>query len=234
MSLKKNIRNSILASLLISSISVQTTNMIFAMEPNEVGVVKSNSSISNEDIEELKAFLSENKVDDSIIFNLVSKLKAGEVWDCLNQEKSNLGIVEKISEEEEKVTFPDGSIIIRGVDFSKSKAISGGSNISGSGYSGKIGARVYHNTGVANAEFKADYTNVQKGYDRIDKVYSPRVKAIGGSHSGTKLEITKKVENTYGKACAELSFVLKVPSMTSTSVLTLYVGNDKASTNFSL
>lgn len=234
MSLKKNIRNSLLAGLLVSSVVVQTTNMVFAMESSEVEIAQSSSSISNEEIEELKDFLTDYGVDDSTILNLINKLKFGKVWDSLNPEKSNLGTVEKISEDQEKVTFPDGSILIRGVDFTQSKAIEGGSIISGSGYSGRIGARIYHNTGVVNAEFKADYTNVKNGYDRIDNVYSSRVKVIGGSYSGKQLDIIKKVENTYGKALAELSFDLSVPGMDSTSVLSLYVGSDKASTNFKL
>lgn len=231
----KKMSKVIAAALLILSVQSTTANIGLAMESNDSKEINLNliSSLSNEDIEELKTFLSCYGVDDLTIVNLINKLQNGELLDSINPEKQHLGIVEKIGNEREKVTYPDGSIVIKGIDNIQNRAISGGTVSSGTGYSSRIGARIYHNAGLINCEFYADYTNVQGGYDIIEKVYRYDIRVLGGSFTGATLAINKKYENSQGNAWASLRFKVSTLGLVdSIANLDLFVGRDTAYTRF--
>lgn len=140
-------------------------------------------------------------------------------------------------------TYPDGSISVIEVKAPQTRAsISGGQSSSGSGYYIRKGALVSHNTGAVKASFKADYTNVNGGYDSLDKIYMPSITVYGGDYSDARFgnqsmpsssyTPNKRKEDANGKAFATLTFKLKSSNVASTGYLQIFVGKDIATASY--
>ena len=240
---------SALALSLIVGANIGVANIGVAnVSANEVqnNNVQENAEISQEDIIQIKSFLNQYDVDQETQTILLEKLNAGDIWDSLKKGEEPIrsfeiqtnDIVEKVEE------YKDGSIVVSSIDyesveeFENIKPLKGnlistlgvdpGTKTSGSGYANYKKAKVYYNTGIANAYFYADFTLVNGGYDYIDRVYDHKVTAFGGSASEISLTLTKAKENANGKASAKLDFnYINFNTTASTTCwLKLTVGGD--------
>ena len=132
---------------------------------------------------------------------LIEKLENGEMLDSNNPEKKSLGETEYIDAYTTVTTFPDGSRIIQGVDFSEAtfydeegneieknsdeilvtplatEGVSGGTWTSGSGYSCVTGAKVHEHKYGITIDFKADFCMNHDTYDNLKRVYGVEVVA---------------------------------------------------------
>lgn len=134
--------------------------------------------------------------------------------------------------------YKDGSIVVTSVDYESveevsiaPRAVSPGTVTSGSGYKNYKKAKVYYNSGIANAHFYANFTIVQGGNDYISSVYDKKVTAFGGTASEISLNLTRSKETLDNKASAKLSFnFVNFNNTASTSCwLKLSVGKDSYS-----
>lgn len=164
--------------------------------------------------ERIVTTLLEQSVPSEKIEGLLFKLNNNILWDSLDESK--LPVSEEVSITDtiyEKISrFEDGSYIERRVDLTDAKRIyvgtgvEPGENYGGTGYHAFIGAKVYTNYAIIQASFKADFSLVYGGYDRISRVYSPKVFTQGGTFSDMSLSIVNSTEGYY-PANARLSFI---------------------------
>ena len=135
---------------------------------------------------------------------------------------------------ESRSVFTDGSVSITRIQLPSSPflraSITGCTVQSGSGYKNLLGCMVSNNTITTYFGYSADFGYVQGARDSIFSVYDPFVYCYFGSCSDPVLSITKKYEDANGPATARLStvFVLVGGGASSTTSLTLQVGNDSA------
>ncbi len=198
------------------------------------------SSISRE---EVIKWYQENGVDQETIDSLMKKLDNNELLDSINPSMKSKGIVTFSDENETRIVYPDGSISITGVEggeinyVPQSKAsISGGTTSSGSGYFIRKGAKVYNKSGILDMHFYADFTNVQRGDDKIDRVYDKKCKSYLGTWTLDTFKITKTFENLNGPATARFEVLYNATigesSSTGNYYLELQVGKDTSKAVF--
>lgn len=208
--------------------------------------------ISVESILNIKRDLSEMGVDPTIQAKLITKLEKGELWDSMNPHMTDQGTVTKhiITDHNKnkvyqtKTTFPDGSVNVVSItthdpssptsEIITPLGISGGSSTCGSGYCTYFGVKVYSGNGVVSANFLADYTLVNGGFDYIDNVYQGSAKAQVGTISNLKEPtILRAQETDYQSASASMSWTYSPPvTGNATQYLILNVGNDSATSDF--
>lgn len=119
------------------------------------------------------------------------------------------------------MTYADGS--------TRSAGISGGSCVSGSGYSTCTGRKVYGNTIGQNISFKSDYTLVNGAYDYISRRYDAIVSCTGQySCTRTGFDTIYSKETADHLAQIKLSYDVKVSGIaTKHQRLKLFVGKNK-------
>lgn len=233
MSLKKNSKKAAVLLALFTLLSTSTYQNVFADEPNTAQNISSSDSSNKmaEDIIKLREWLSSYNVDDDTIDSLINKLEQGEIWDSLNPEKANLGVSSKINNEESKIVYPDGSIAITGLEKGiEDRKINIGSVSSGTGYRVYKNCKVYHNAGIVNLEFYANYTIAQGAYDKIDGVRDARSTSLGGVATRVSFGRKKIQENANGPAKArfEVFFVSYDNKASGNYWIDLDVGKDTA------
>lgn len=111
---------------------------------------------------------------------------------------------------------------------------SGGSWQTGSGYAVCKGMKVKGNAGKIGLEinYKVDFQNIQKGYDRLDRVYGATADGLGSwswmSNGVFRAKETAQY-SAYGGVKGQWTVApgLGLPSGTSTKYLYFRVGNDK-------
>lgn len=213
-------------------------------------VMNQNTIIENSDVdtdslsrEEVIKWFKDNGVDQETINSLMEKLNNNEMLDSINPEMQSRGIVTYSDDNETRIVYPDGSITVTGIEggeiinVPQSRAsISGGSVSSGSGYSTRKGAKVYHNSGFLNMSFYATYTNVQGGYDKIDSVYDKKCTSYLGNWSYLSFGRQKIKEDANGPARARFEVIYNASIGESNSsgnyYLDLRVGKDSATAVF--
>ncbi len=213
-------------------------------DQKDIDVIDANEiTISNDLKLEIKESLDELGIDETTQDSLINKLEKGEIWDSMDKEQVSQ-IPEdyfNVSEKEpvKRYTFPDGSVIEQKIEIPTTKsqsnispsAISGGSVVSGSGYTTYKGVKVSKTSGLMGMGFYANYTFVQGGSDIIESVYDRWVKVVGGSYSVDTFQITRKTEVSgnpaTAKLIADISWVGGVTG-SGTEWLYLNVGNDRA------
>lgn len=226
----------VLSIITILAFFLTGNSYTFASEKNVTEVILSDAEITS-----IKVYLSEYDVSKETQDDLIYKLESGEKWDSLKGiNPVSTHTIEKSGTEEKVETFPDGSISVSGMDLStveESSVITPydldpGDISSGSGYTSYRGAKVYRNTGVLNASFYADFTQVNGGMSYITRVYDERVFAIGGSVSEISLNLVKSREDLNYPAEAKLSFIVTIyPGGAGANAwLKLQVGNGHYST----
>lgn len=224
----------------ILSIFFNSNEMVNAMGPED-------QKLYDEGILQVKDFLNQYGVTESTQNELIEKINNGQILDSMKEgaeavsvyKINNSDVVETVA------VYPDGSISVTGIEPNNDEfrehdnitpfAIEGGSIISGSGYTGYKDRRVYHNTGIINAQFQADYTIVNGGNDFISNVYDEKIMVFLGNHSNTNLKIVRRTETLDNPAQAKLSFDLKyyTGAFSGNVFLQLFVGNNRAYTKHS-
>lgn len=237
-----------LSLILGASSGVASANELTEHTPN---INQEQTQISQNDIIQLKTFLNDYGVNQKTQNTLLNKLESGEIWDSLKKnekpthsyETENNDVTEKVE------VYKDGSIIVTSINYeeveevneiSENKlisplAVSPGTVTGGSGYKNFKKAKVYYNSGIANAHFYANFTIVFGGNDYISNVYDQKVTAIGGSASDISLKRTRAKETLDNKASAKLSFNFTNFNNTgsTTAWLKLFVGKDSYSESHS-
>lgn len=239
--------------LMSSSIAITSLILVGLMSSNEVlaatletnpnYIVEDNSvetvSKSREDV--IKWF-KDNGVDQETINELMNKLDNNEPLDSINPSMKSMGRCVYSDDTQTKVVYPDGSISITGleggeiIESPKSRAgLSGGSGSSGSGYSSRRGVKVYHNSGVVDMSYYANYTFVQGGYDKIDGVYNKKCVSYLGTWTYLSFGRQKITENLNGPARARFEVIYNANAGTEASCnywLDIRVGKDSAKAVF--
>jgi hypothetical protein len=105
----------------------------------------------------------------------------------------------------------------------------GPGTVCGSGYCNIVDAKVSYDTGVIYAEFLANYSIVNGGYDSISKVYQPKVKVYLGSYSDLQKPVIDRPKETYYQS-ARASMTWKYTNKVGDAqqYLILNVQNDQA------
>lgn len=113
----------LLSLLLVLSLalSILPVGSVFAEEDKTEG--KSKTELR---IESVKKHYKDLDVQN----RLIDKVKKGELFDSMNPEKKSKGVVEKIDEHITLTTFPDGSKIKEGIDYSEATFYDNGKEIS--------------------------------------------------------------------------------------------------------
>lgn len=242
---KKRVKNSVAIALAIISIAPisASSGSVFASEKkSDVAIVSSEEKINEydnikfeKDLIELRSWLSSYDVEASTIDELIQKFREGKVWDSMNPDKFSQGTKIQISETEHKTVYPDGSIMVMGVEKGKEeKCLTPGKPTTGTGYKTFKGSKVYANVGALRLSFIADYTYAQNGYDTINGVRDARCTTVGGTWSQKYFGRKKSKENSSGPAKArfEIQFTSYNNSASSNYWIDLTVGRDTARTYY--
>lgn len=211
----------------------------------------SSTEITSKSIKDIKTNLSAMGVDSKTQNSLIDKLKSGQIWDSMNPEMQDKGIVSTTSSidlDGNKVTitktvYPDGSVSVVSItvpsksngsgDIVTPQDVGGGSSSCGSGYCNTYGAKVDGGNGVVTASFLADYSIVNGGYDSILKVYQPSVKVYFGSYENVSgPNILRAQETQYQSARAYMSWTYKSSAGSATQYLNLDIRNNVPSSSF--
>jgi hypothetical protein len=210
------------------------------------------AQISPEAISNIKQNLAEMGVDQATQAKLIIKLQNGQAWDSMNPAMANEGSLttntfsdvsgNKIHQK--KVTFPDGSVSVVNVTISEGASssnglitpfsVSGGTSSCGSGYCNYYGVKVSGGNGIITANFLADYSIVNGGYDSISKVYQGSAKAQIGSISNLQQPtILRASESSSQSASANMTWTYNgTVTGNATQYLILNVGSDSATSQF--
>lgn len=212
--------------------------------------VSANSSNNGDPIENIT--LSSKKIDkDTIETKIISKEKLENpgMMNSLEEEVTTLQIdfseadffdeAGKIVDKEKvlKTIVPiDNDPSISGDFTTMGSSTSGGAYSSGSGYTVVKGLRVSGWSGVARSaleiNYSADFTRVQGGYDRLDRIYN-NVNNYLGSFSVTSQGVFRKQEtisySAYGGIKGEwtVSGIPIVGGGGGTKYIYIRVGNDR-------
>ncbi|MCR2818829.1 hypothetical protein NQ166_08295 [Microbacterium sp. zg.Y1090] len=145
---------------------------------------------------------------------LVDKLLSGEPLDSMTGAApvSTNTTVESGFEVTENV-YADGSVSINRIEIAKPApapgtitpfGVSGCSTSNGSGVVRKTNCLIDRWDGIVQQNFRADFTFVNNGYDRIDSIYSQSSVVYGArSWKQESFSIGKRYENASGPARAE-------------------------------
>ncbi|MED2743063.1 hypothetical protein [Brevibacillus porteri] len=209
-------------TLSIDSVGAQSSNI----EKDEVKVQKFTENELKKIEQEMEKW--SKLIDENKRYELLDKLRNGEVWDSINHEKKMKSLVQpeekkfEFTEADGSVTagtmftYPDGSITIT--------SVSGGTSTCGTGYCNYKGRKVLETDFTQSGEFKANYTTVQDDDDYISKVYDYVIVAGNDSYSDAELSIDTKYESYGDPAYAYLRW----QASGYTHYVKLYVGDDIA------
>ena len=183
-------------------------------------------------------------VDVTVAKDLSEKIENGKLLDSITMDIDKAVDVKvqtyDDNTEETIYTFPDGSISIVSLgdyvevdenDLIEPQAIKGGTCKTGTGYQSCSNREVsYLNPGIFSLKFRANYSLVKNGYDKISWVGNPTIWVTTGTIGSPKLRILKSAENSLGRAEARYSAYLHLgpPFGTQTRSVSLLVGGDKA------
>lgn len=244
MKLKKISTLAMVCSLLVTTIASSEVYALNSSLINQNNISKnSDTEIMSINKEEVIKWFKDNGLDQDTIDSLIKKLDSGKLIDAINPSMKSRGIVTYSDNYKTKIIYPDGSITITGIEggeiinIPKTKAsITGGTSSTGSGYTIRKGAKVYHNSGVLNMSFYATYTNVQGGYDKIDSVYDKKCTSYLGTWSYISFGRQKIFEDANGPARARFEVIYNASAGSSTAsgnfYLDLRVGGDTATAVF--
>lgn len=204
--------------------------------------------LSSEEINKAEKVFGMMGIEKDVQVKLIEKLNRGELLDSSNPAMKGTGkttLNEGVDENgvpffQRRTVFPDGSVTVQsefGGTMEEVKpstnssfgpdSISGGTSTTGSGYVSYKNRLVSYKSGVTASSFRVDYTNVNGGYDSIDKVHSWDITSVG-SVSQVSLQISRKTEQgSTSPAYAQLRFLLFYGA-TSTYYHQVFVGKDTA------
>lgn len=235
--------------------SVLSVGLLFPLSSNVLAEPSNelSTAASLENFQAITQSFDQNGIDEATQEKLIEKVKNGELLDSLNPQKASEGITttdyeksvagsEPLEGYTSKTVFPDGSFITMKVTPTKvtpydeendgitpQDVTPGSGSVCGSGYCNIVDAKVSYDTGVIYAEFLANYTIANGGYDSITKVYQPKVKIWLGSYSNLqKPVIDRGTETYYQSAKASMTWTYISPTGTAQQFLILNVQNDKA------
>lgn len=158
----------------------------------------------------LTAHLTEYDVPAATQDALIAKLRGGELpdsWGGVAPLSTNTSEVDGADVKVER--FPDGSVTVTKVELPTpegvaSRGVSGCGTYTTAGQTHRTNCYVDRWDGVVWQNFRADFTYVDNGYDRIDSVGTESGGIVGASGGGkVRFGITKKYENAAGPARAE-------------------------------
>ncbi|MDZ8276526.1 hypothetical protein R2Q81_11290 [Microbacterium aquimaris] len=171
-------------------------------------------------------FLDTHGVEEATRDTLVAKLESGELLDSQNgSEPVSTSTTTTGGYEVTISTYADGSVSESRVELPTSAETPGLVTPFGvTGCSGtatsRQGCLVDRWDGVIRQSFRADFTYVTNGYDRIDSVYSSTYNVYGATSSSvTYFGISKKYENASGPARAEYRVSAQLPVFGAASYL---------------
>jgi hypothetical protein len=176
---------------------------------------------------EVREELIEFGIHEKDVPHLIQKIKDGEQWDSMNEEKINAVPSEKISATLDnpivEYRFEDGSLYKSSIEPTELSILS-----CGSGYCNYNNYKVSESNWGISVSFRANFSIVKNGADRISSVRDKFVRVVGGTYDDAVLKIDRKKEQYGNSARASLTF--KVTGIrgwiSSTCYLRLYVGND--------
>lgn len=200
--------------------------------------------LSTEELKNVEEQLKKYNVNEKTTKKLVKKLEKQEPLDSMILDVSDAVKTDKIETDtgyEAIYTFADGSISIMGVEelnklndggfTTMGTGIEGGSCTGGSGYMNCSNKKVYYeNPGVWEISFKANYTFVYGGYDKITWAANQSVWMVGGTTGSPSMRIIRGTETAYDKAEARFSIYLYLGGSygTLTRSVSLILGADSA------
>jgi hypothetical protein len=206
---------------------------------------KTDLVFKQKDLKNVKTELQKYGVDDETIKNLTTKLANQEAIDSMIYDIDKAVSVKRTETPtgyEEIYTFADGSISVSGVEeldklveggfTTMSTGIEDGSCTGGSGYTNCSNRKVYYlNPGVWEISFRANYSYVQGGYDKISWASNQSVWMVYGTTGDPSMRIIRSTETAYNKAEARFSVYLYLGGSygTLTRSVSLLLGGDTAS-----
>ncbi|KXG43232.1 hypothetical protein TEPIDINF_000585 [Tepidibacillus infernus] len=182
--------------------------------------------LTEKQVNQIKANFGKAGIDQETQLKLIEKIENGEILGANNPKMKDKGKIKEkkfidkngIPGYEKKIIYPDGSVDIT--------SVSGGTSRTGSGYVNYIGRKVSRLSGGIYASFLADYTNVQYGYDSLDRVYEWYISGVSDI-SNITLTVAQSKETSSSDAYGYLRFTGSAGGYyTSTFYLKLFVGND--------
>ncbi|MEH6891476.1 hypothetical protein V7024_17615 [Bacillus sp. JJ864] len=220
----------------ISSAAMEKTSVTQEQQQQQV--------LSEELIKEIKKNFTRGGIPEETQVKLTEKVNRGELLDAQNPAMAGTGRTESKSYWDEngilcterKTTYLDGSVTLESASggtvervksTDKQETVSGGTSRTGSGYVSYYGRNVSRLSGVVYSSFKADYTNVQGGYDSLSRIYEWDISGVG-SLSNVYLDLVRDSETYDSNAYGYLRFTGTVGGYTTTFYHRLYVGNDTA------
>jgi hypothetical protein len=225
----------------VGAVSPNQNVTAFAAEKQEQ---KTGIFLTQKELNNVKVELQKYGVNNKTIKKLVSKLANQEVLDSMLYDTDRAVSMKKIQTStgyEVVHTFSDGSISVTGVEkldkltdggfTTMGTGISGGSCTGGSGYKNCSNRKVYYsNPGVWTMSFKANYTYVQGGYDKITWAGNQSTWLIYGTIGDPSMRIIRSKETSFNKAEARYSAYLYIGGSygTLTRSVSLIVGKDSA------
>lgn len=200
--------------------------------------------LSTEELKNVEEQLKKYNVNKKTTKKLVKKLEKQEPLDSMILDVSDAVKSDKIETDtgyEAIYTFADGSISIIGVEelnklsdggfTTMGTGIEGGSCSGGSGYMNCSNKKVYYdNPGVWEISFRANYTYVYGGFDKITWAANESVWMVGGTTGTPSMRIIRGTETAYNKAEARFSTYLYLGGQygTLTRSVSLILGADSA------
>lgn len=181
-------------------------------------------------VESATEFWTEYGVPPGVQESLVAKIRSGQAPDSVGATTpATVELHTRDGFEVTESTYPDGSISVTRMELPGAAHPGGISTfaVSGCSVSGNFRSNciVDRWDGVIQQSFRADFTFVDNGYDRIDAVRSANYTVIGSSSSSqVSFGVVKKYENAAGPARAEFIVQGTFPWGTHTYGLGLRVG----------
>ncbi|PLR85835.1 hypothetical protein [Bacillus sp. V33-4] len=223
----------------------QSTIAYAAEKIEQKQVQKTGLVLNQEELKNVETELQKYNVDEKTINKLVKKLEKQVPLDSMILDDSDAVSVTKIENAtgyEAVHTFADGSISVVGVEELEKIAdggfttmgtgISGGSCSGGTGYLNCSNKKVYYsNPGVWEISFRANYTYVYGGYDKITWANNESIWMVGGTNGDPSMRIIRGTETAFKKAEARFSTYLYLGGAygTQTRSVSLILGGDSAS-----
>jgi len=168
----------------------------------------------------LETFLSAYDVKPRVQRKLIRKINSGKTMDSLQDVAKPVKItMDNTAKKQQQVeTFADGSIAVTTVTLNDT--------VTKQNTTSYKNTKVAWNTGIARAEFFADFTINGDGSDDITNVDHYTIESMIGTYQSDTLQLKKKRESLDGKAEATLNFKIVSTSSESKHWVKLVVGED--------
>jgi hypothetical protein len=203
--------------------------------------ISSTSPTQDEAIRNAREFFNEFRVDESTQHQLIRAYIAGEQWDSASS--SNIPITVAAYKQNgydyTVNTYVDGSINVLRIQEAVAPGELGGisecTQIVNGSQDHRNGCKVDFWYGLVSMSFKANFTYVTPGYDRIDMIYGAN-NTVGGACdvNTTYFGIVQSTENSNGPARARYEVQAQMCGVpySTTFFLELTVGAGGANFNF--